>query len=186
VAEPVLHPLNATTRRNVLLALVAAPPALLTARSAIGTVLDTDDGRLLEVSKVMTGTDAISADVAVRIGDLLRGRIGGFDAKLSGLAAVLRRVNGDRAAKLAALNDMQVGFALQIARPWYLGYVGTPSDLVLKDDAAFATFLEAQSFQEIADVVPRLTYPGHAAGWWDIAPAGVAAPWSCQTKCTAH
>lgn len=176
MTEPVPLPLNATTRRNVLLALVAVPPALLTAQTAFGTASRNNDGGLLEVSKVITGSDAISGDVAVRIGDLLRDRIGGFDTKLSTLAAMLRSVNGVRAAKLAALNDAQIGLALQIARPWYLGYVGTPSAFVLKDDAAFATFLEAQGFQKIVDVVPRPTYPGRAVGWWDVAPAGVAAP----------
>lgn len=174
--EPVSSSANATTRRNVLFTLVAVPPTLLMVRSAVGTALGTNDGGLLEVSRTITGTEAISADVAARIGDLLRSRIAGFDAKLSNLAATLLTVTGDRAAKLAALNDAQVGLALQIAQPWYLGYVGTPSDFVLKDDAAFATFLEAQGFQKIVDVVPRPTYPGQGAGWWDAAPAGVAAP----------
>ena len=167
---------HATTRRSVLVGLVAVPAALLTTGSAVGTSPTVDGGGLLEVSKIITGTPTLSLDVAKRIGDLLRDRIDGFDAKLAGLAATLKAGSGDRAARLAALNNDQVVFALQIARPWYLGYVGTPSDFVLKDDAAFATFLEAQSFQKIADVVPLLTYPDRASGWWDVAPASVEAP----------
>lgn len=165
-----------TTRRNVLFALVAVPAAMLSSPGAFGTGLEINDGKFLEVSKTITGSGSISVDVAARIADLLRSRISAFDKNLAGLASTLDSVTGDRAVKLAALNDTEVGFALQIARPWYLGYVGIPSNFVLKDDAAFATFLEAQSFQKIIDFVPLLTYPGHAAGWWDVAPPGVASP----------
>ncbi len=57
-------------------------------------------------------------------------------------------------AMLTGLSEAQVKFALSIAKPWYLGYAGTPSNFGLKDNAAFATFLEAQSFQKIIEFVP--------------------------------
>jgi hypothetical protein len=77
---------------------------------------------------------------------------------------------------LGGLSDEQVKFALDIAKPWYLGYVGTPSNFVLKDNAAFVTFLEAQAWEKIIDEVPRPTYPRGSAGWWVVAPPGVNAP----------
>ena len=47
---------------------------------------------------------------------------------------------------------------------------------MLKDNAAFATYLQAQSWQKILDQVPRPTYPDGSAGWWVTAPPGIAAP----------
>ncbi len=92
------------------------------------------------------------------------------------MTAALDKGGADRQSKLTALSDAQVKIALEIAKPWYLGYVGTPSDFVLKDDAAFATFLEVQSWRKIIDEVPRPTYPTGNAGWWQAVPKGVDAP----------
>jgi hypothetical protein len=89
---------------------------------------------------------------------------------------MLKVVGGRQEMIAAALNGNQLKFAIEIAKPWYLGYVGTPSNFVLRDNAAFATYLQAQSWQKILDQVPRPTYPDGGAGWWVAAPAGIDAP----------
>lgn len=59
--------------------------------------------------------------------------------------------------------------------PWYLGYTGSPSGWILKDDAKFATFLETRAFAVLSGIVPRPTYPPAGAGWWRAVPDGVDA-----------
>lgn len=81
-----------------------------------------------------------------------------FAGRLVELTNDMRTSNGrNRDAVLALLSDDQVQFALEIAKPWYLGYVGSHSDFVLGDDAAFATLPEAQSWQKIILEFPRIT-----------------------------
>lgn len=167
-------------RRRVLIMLASlAPAALLPATSrsaATGAPATADDDVFLDASRTITGSDALSADVARRIRSLLSERVERFEERLDDLAGTMQRAGGDRGRMLGALSDVQVEFALDVARPWYLGHVGTPSSFVFGDDAAFATFLEAQAWQKIVDVVPRPTYPTGVAGWWDVAPHGVDAP----------
>ncbi len=162
-------------RRRILIGLagVAAAAQFLRPLRAWGAP---NDDVFLRVSRVITGSEVISADVALRIHDLLVARVDNFASKLSDLAGAMQDKSGNRAEMLGRLSDTQVEFALTIAKPWYLGYVGTPSDFVMKDDAAFATFLEAQSYQKIIDVVPRPTYPSGSAGSWVVAPEGVDSP----------
>lgn len=162
-------------RRRMLIGLASVLPVAELLRSS-QVLAAPDDDDFLRVSRTITGTDALSPGVAQRIHDLLSTRDDKFASKLSDLAQAMQTNDGNRAQALAKLSDAQVKFALSIAKPWYLGYVGTPSNFVMKDDAAFATFLEAQSYQKIIDFVPRPTYPGGSAGWWDVAPKGVAAP----------
>lgn len=164
------------TRRALLLSL-AALPSTLTLRSGVaGSQGKAAPDAFLEVSRIIVGTDALTAAAGARIEALLAARDAGFDGKLADLAQAMRTGAGDRASKLAKLTDGQVAFALQVAHPWYVGYVGNPSSFVLKDDAVFATFLEAQGWDKIIAEVPRITYPGHGAGWWNTAPPGVQAP----------
>jgi hypothetical protein len=163
------------TRRRLLLQLASVVPAIGLALPLVVHASGEDDA-FLKASHVITGDSTLSADVARRIMALLITRVAGFVAKLGDLVESLGRTGGSRQQMLSGLSDSQVLFALAIARPWYLGYVGKPSDFVLKDDAAFATYLEAQSWSKIVHEVPRPTYPGADAGWWDVAPPGVAAP----------
>jgi hypothetical protein len=163
------------TRRRVLLDLAALAPALGLS-IPLPAHAQGDGGEFLEVSRVITGNATLSAGIASRIMTLLAARVAGFAAKLDELVKSFAKAGGGREQMLSALTDEQVRFALAIAEPWYLGRVGTPSDFVLKDDAAFATYLEAQSWTKIVDEVPRPTYPGAAAAWWDAAPPGVVAP----------
>ena len=161
------------SRRDVLLGLTAMIPAV----AAFGASAQaTEGGDFLWISRIVTGNDALSAGVADRIEALLSGRIDGFGDRVSGLAAAMRTAGGDRRAMLGGLDERQVKVALSIAKPWYVGYVGKPSSFILDDDAAFATFLEAQSWEKILPEVPRITYPTEGAGWWSAAPPGVTAP----------
>ncbi len=162
-------------RRGFLIGLASVAATAPFLRPLRSWALPNDDV-FLRVSRIITGSDTISADVARRIHDLLTLREKDFASKLSDLATALQGTSGNRVEMLTRLSDAQVKFALTIAKPWYLGYVGTPSNFVMKDDAAFATFLEAQSYQKIVDVVPRPTYPSGNAGSWVVAPEGVDSP----------
>lgn len=166
---------GALTRRRILLGLTAAI-SLAAAPYGSQAQGSAKGGSFLAVSRVIAGNDALSPDVAKRIEGLLAKRTDSFAAQLDDLAAALEGVSGSREQKLSKLSDEQVKFALLIAKPWYLGFVGTPSDFVLDDDAVFATFLEGQSWEKIIDEVPRPTYPGAGAGWWSEAPPHVKAP----------
>lgn len=162
-------------RRRLLIGLSSALPLAQLLHVSDVFAAPSDDS-FLRVSRIITGNEALSADVASRIRNLLAARNDKFTSGFSDLAGVLQRAGGNRGQMLSRLTPAQVQFALTIAKPWYLGYVGKPSDFVLKDDAAFATFLEAQSWQKIIDVVPRPTYPRGAVGSWAAAPEGVNSP----------
>lgn len=166
---------HSSQRRRVLMALATVLPAAQLLRASDVLAAQNDDD-FMRVSRIITGSNELSTDVARRIRGLLSARDDKFAARLSGLAAAMQETDGDRERMLSGLTDLQVEFALAIAKPWYLGYVGTPSNFVMKDDAAFATFLEAQSYQKIVDFVPRPTYPRGSAGSWDVAPEGIDAP----------
>jgi hypothetical protein len=77
-----------------------------------------------------------------------------------------------REAGLSALSGTDLDTALIIAKPWYLGYVGTPSGRILEDDAAFATFLEMQAYAKTGGIIPAQSYPPGPAGWWRDATRG--------------
>jgi hypothetical protein len=174
--EPSCPPVRLpVTRRSVLLALAAQVPRIGLAVPPLANAVEADDP-FLKASRVIAGNAKLSAGVARRIMALLSNRIVDFGAKLDDLVKTLASTGGTREQMLSALSAAQVRFALAIAEPWYLGRVGKPSDFVLKDDAVFATYLEAQSWSKIVDEVPRPTYPGANAGWWDSAPPGVQAP----------
>lgn len=162
------------SRRDVMIGLVAIVPAARFVGSDSASAANGDI--FLAVSQVITGSDALSAGIAQRIRGLLASRDKQFDTKLTGLSKTMTTAGGNRQDMLGKLSDAQVEFAIEIAKPWYLGYVGTPSNFVLKDDAAFATFMDVQSWQKIIDEVPRPTYPTGNAGWWSAAPPGVVVP----------
>jgi len=163
------------TRRRLLIDLVACVPAVGLGAPVATHAADVGDA-FLEASRVITGNATLSAGVARRIMALLTTRIEGFASKLDELAKLIETTGGTREQMLSGLSDTQVQFALAIAKPWYLGYVGKPSSFVLRDDAVFATYLEAQSWTKIIREVPRPTYPDANAGSWDAAPPGVQAP----------
>lgn len=162
------------TRRDVLIGLAALAPLAHLAGAASAQVGDADP--FLSVSRTITGDASLSPEVAARVEALLADRVDGFADRLARLAEAMRGAGITREEVLGGLSDDQVEFALQVAKPWYLGYVGSPSSTILEDDAAFATYLQAQAWEKIVDQVPRPTYPGRAAGWWDAPPPGVDAP----------
>jgi hypothetical protein len=159
-------------RRDFLISLSAAVTVsqIMTTGFA-GSAAAATPNTILDVSRIITGNDNLSPEVAERVATVLSKRIDGFDAKLQALAQALAS-KPDRDAALAALPVDQVAFALDIAKPWYVGYVGTPSNAILKDDAEFVTFLEAQSYVKFLDKWPRPGDPGRAPGWWVEPPEG--------------
>jgi hypothetical protein len=163
------------TRRSFLIGLSASLPAAHFLAPTVAWASISQDV-FLRASQTITGSMSLSPAIAARIHDLLQHRDKDFDGKLADLAAAFDKSGGDRQTQLAALSDAQVKLALQIAKPWYVGYVGKPSNFVLKDDAEFATFIDVQSWQKIIDAVPLPTYPSGNASWWQEAPSGVVAP----------
>ncbi len=159
-------------RRVFLLSLASIPPLAALPFTALRASAAAGSQSFLAVSETITGAQNLSPETTQRVEQLLRERVDGFDDRLSSLASALSGP-GSREALLSALDDEDLDFALQVAKPWYLGYVGSPSGRVLDDDAAFATYLEAQAYQKVADIIPLLSYAPAQAGWWKDVPDGV-------------
>ncbi|MDO5641537.1 MAG: sugar dehydrogenase complex small subunit [Paracoccus sp. (in: a-proteobacteria)] len=176
-----------TDRRGFLISLAAIPPALALPAAALSVHPASES--FLAVSRIITGADDLTFPTAARIEALLAERDADFDTKLAALHDALSAAPS-REAGLAALSDADLDTALMIAKPWYLGYVGTPSGRILEDDAAFATFLEMQAYAKTGGIVPPQSYAPGPAGWWQEAPAGVdasdlprdAADWAYQPR----
>ncbi|OOY06648.1 sugar dehydrogenase complex small subunit [Thioclava sp. F28-4] len=176
-------------RRRFLIALAGTVPlASLTPGFARAADSTAPSDAFLSVSRAICGNDSLSKETAARIEKLLSKDDAGFASKLDGLAKAFD--GKDRAAAIDGLSDEQTTLALSIAKPWYLGFTGSPSARILKDDAEFATFLEAQALTKVSDIVPLQTYPSGGAGWWQEVPKGVdasdlpeeATSWEYQPK----
>lgn len=176
-------------RRHFLIALAGTVPlASLTPGFARAADSAAPSDAFLSVSRAICGNDSLSKETAARIEKLLSEDDAGFAGKLDGLAKAFD--GKDRAAAIESLSDDQTTLALNIAKPWYLGFTGSPSARILKDDAEFATFLEAQALTKVSDIVPLQTYPSGGAGWWEAVPEGVdasdlpeeATSWEYQPK----
>ena len=168
------------TRRQVLSGLsgvaVAVGGGAGFARKASAASANTANADFLEISRTLTGSYDLPGNVAARIRDLLDAREVDFPERCGRLLSVMRSAGPGRDARLAALSEEEVAFALRIAAPWYVGHVGEPSAQGFDDGAEFATFLHAQGSGKIIDVVPRTTYPQRGPGWWSSPPPGVNAP----------
>lgn len=174
------------TRRDLLASLLALPSlAVFSDQSFASSAVNSS--AFLDVSCVITGSKKLTLETANRIETLLRQHHAGFDSDLAKLHKALSGT-ATREEKLTQLDEHSLAFALAIAKPWYQGFVGTPSARILKDDAQFATFMEMQAYEKVADVIPRPSYPLGQAGWWQKPPEGVdasdlpkeAAQWTYQ------
>ncbi|WP_278937585.1 MULTISPECIES: sugar dehydrogenase complex small subunit [Pseudomonas] len=159
-------------RRSFLVSLALIPPALYWSSALLAAGSASDAFR--EVSRIITGADNLTPGAAARIEALLTERHAGFAAHLAALHKTLA-ASTSREAGLSALSGTDLDTALIIAKPWYLGYVGTPSGRILEDDAAFATFLEMQAYAKTGGIIPAQSYPPGPAGWWRDTPRGVDA-----------
>lgn len=161
-------------RRDFLISLSLTAPAVqfLTSIPDVAEAATSASSPILTVSQIITGNDQLSPEIAARVEDILSKRVDGFADKLAGLAKTLSS-KPTRDAGLAALSSDEVAFALQIAKPWYVGYVGSPSTTILKDDAEFVTFLQAQSYEKFIDAWPRPSAADRNPGWWEKPPEGV-------------
>jgi hypothetical protein len=176
-------------RRTLLSSLASIPPFIAFTGSKALTQESGSASKFLRVSRILVGGDDLTPGAASRIEKLLRARDIAFDSKLSRLAQSLLG-GGNRDEGIKRLGNDDLAFALEVAHPWYLGYLGTPSGRILEDDAEFTTFLEAQCFSKVRDFVPLRTYPPGNAGWWQAAPDGVdasdlpaaAASWDYQPR----
>ncbi|MDF7674790.1 sugar dehydrogenase complex small subunit [Acetobacteraceae bacterium ESL0709] len=158
------------SRRQLLIALATVPPSALFLAPAIATPQKTETDKFLKVSQVITGNRHLNKTIAQRIENTLEKRIPDFASRLESLASVLS-VSGDRDDLLRKLTASQTDFAFEIAKPWYLGFIGTPKgDALNDDDAEFVTYLHAQSYELVKDELPRPGYPPKARGWWKMPP----------------
>jgi len=159
-------------RRSFLISLALIPPAVYWSTSVLadGSVSDA----FMQVSRIITGADNLTPGAAARIEGLLSERHPGFAAHLATLYTALA-ASPSREAGLSVLTGNDLDTALIIAKPWYLGYVGTPSGRILKDDAEFATFLDMQAYAKTDSIIPAQSYPPGPAGWWQDTPRGVDA-----------
>jgi DNA recombination-dependent growth factor C len=65
----------------------------------------TAEDRFLTVSRVLTGSDALSADVAERIQKLLTDWVERLESKLAGLASAMQEAGDSRVTQLCGLSD---------------------------------------------------------------------------------
>lgn len=166
-------------RRSFLIGALSIPPLLGFLHSGVAFAAEASDTPFLHVSRVLIGRDDLSPAIASRIETLLAQRIPGYSQKVAGLAHTFAPAIEDpkqRNGLLKALSGEDIDFALAIAKPWYLGYVGTPSGSILKDDAVFVTYLDAQAYEVVSQDLPRTSYPPGGQGWWAAVPEGVTAP----------
>ena len=166
-------------RRSFLIGALSIPPVLSFLSSGAVFAAEVTQTDFLKVSRVLIGRPDLAPDIAQRIETLLAQRIPGYSQKLAALAQVFGPAIQDpaqRNALLKALPADELDFALALAKPWYLGYVGTPSGSILKDDAVFVTYLDAQAYEVVSKDLPRTSYPPGGEGWWQAVPEGVTAP----------
>ena len=166
-------------RRSFLIGAIAVPPMFSFLSSGLALAADEPDSPFMQVSRVLMGRNDLSPDVAQRIETLLQQRMPGYPQKIGALAQLLAPAVKDESLRndlIKGLSSDETDFALEVAKPWYLGYVGTPSGSILKDDAAFVTYLDAQAYEVVLKDLPRTSYPPGGQGWWQAVPDGVNAP----------
>jgi len=166
-------------RRSFLLGAIAIPPISSFLLSDFAFADDTQANSFTQVSWVLIGRKDLSPDIAERIEVLLKQRIADYDQKFTALTLALAPAMKDERLRndaLKALSAPDTAFALEIAKPWYLGYAGTAAGSSLKDDATFVTYLNAQAYEVVIKDLPRTSYPPGGSGWWQAVPAGVTSP----------
>lgn len=160
------------SHRDILIGLSAATP-LASVLSGSARAAD-DESTFLKVSRVIGGRQDLDPKIALRIEQTLADNIQRFPAKLTSLATAL--AGKERDAALERLNETDLDQALKIAQPWDTGVSGQPALTGCVDDARFVTFLGAEAYRLLQDVMPFPSYPTGAPGWWAEVPAGVTAP----------
>jgi len=166
-------------RRSFLLATISVPPLLAFLSPSVVFAEGVSDTSFMAVSRVLIGRQDLSPDIGNRIATLLQQRIGDYPQKLDRLAKALAPAalsTRDRSTVLKALSEEDTDLALEIAKPWYLGYVGTPAGSNTKDNAVFVTYLDAQAYELVLEDLPRTSYPPGGSGWWQAVPEGVTSP----------
>jgi len=166
-------------RRSFLLGAISISPISSFLLSDFAFADETQAGSFMQASWVVIGRKDLSPDIAGRIEVLLKQRIADYDQKFAALTQALSPAIQDEKLRndaLKGLSAADTAFALEIAKPWYLGYVGTAAGSSLKDDATFVTYLNAQAYEVVLKDLPRTSYPPGGRGWWQAVPAGVDSP----------
>lgn len=163
-------------RRDFLTALVLTPPILSLQTNPL-FALSSDKSLILHVSEVLTGRAPLDSAIANRVEKLLLQKDPKFNQRLE----VLGKNIGDAQVKdrdkvIASLSENDVNTAIEIIRPWYLGFTGTPSTSHMEDDAEFVTFLSALMYEPTADNTVRPSYARDGRDYWGKTPTGVKAP----------
>ena len=166
-------------RRNFLLGAISISPISSFLLPQVAFADDTPTSDFMQLSWVLIGRKDLSPEIGSRIETLLKQRVTGYEQKCSALSqalAVALKDERQRNQALKGLSGPDTDFALEIAKPWYLGYVGTPAGSQAKDEAAFVTYLNAQAYEVVQQDLPRTSYPPGGRGWWQAVPKGVTAP----------
>lgn len=163
-------------RRDFLAALVATPPILALETSPLFAQISPRSD-ILNVSEVLTGRSPLAPSVAIRIESLLSKRDSSFPEKLARLTKAVGTARPNEQEKIIVdLNEEDAQTAIKIVSAWYLGYIGTPSETHMEDDAEFITFLSAQMYEVTADNTIRPSYAQEGRDYWAHTPHGVLAP----------
>lgn len=134
------------SRRQLLIALASVAPSAMFMTPALENISNAETGNFLKISQIITGNRHLNQAVSLRIEQTLLNRIANFSFKLNQLASNLL-VPGDRDTLLGRLSAEETDFAFEIAKPWYLGFVGHSKGNILSDDTEFETYLHARSYE---------------------------------------
>lgn len=163
-------------RRELLAALVLTPPILALQTNTL-FAHTSNRSAILNVSEALTGRSPLDPEIAMRVERILTKHDETFPSRLAKLASAIGAAQArDRDHTIASLSDENIDTAIEIIRPWYLGFTGTPSTSHMEDDAEFVTFLSALMYEPTKDNTVRPSYARDGRDYWAQTPAGVEPP----------
>ncbi|MFW5389047.1 sugar dehydrogenase complex small subunit [Yersinia sp. 2542 StPb PI] len=113
--------------------------------------------RFMLVSRALTGKRQLNVQIGQRIYQVLLGKIGGFDQKLSLLQPL-------PAGEPQQWPPLQQQIARQILQGWYVGVIGEGTD------AAVISYENALMFDAVSDVLVIRSYCPNKPGYWAVKP----------------
>ncbi|QHI95061.1 hypothetical protein GT348_00915 [Aristophania vespae] len=163
------------SRRDLLKSSACLGAMLMLCRPSFAAQTQSFD--FLELSEFLTGRKNLNANIAARAYAALTAEDSSFAAKVARLDKTIRHENLHDMTEFSAFAsrypDLQP-IAIKIISAWYLGYTGTPSMNILKDDARFVTYENALMYEPTIDatVIPSFSR-GHT-NYWGKPPSSLA------------